>query len=553
METGEITATASSEKTSQIIAGNDATLSSPPTILDDAEGEEIFYLRGIRFVMLAALIGIMVFIVSVEANVAVTSFVTITRDLGGFETISWILSSYQLGFVASIAISAKLSDIFGRKPITAGFLLIFTVFSAGCAAAQTMNALIVVRAFQGLGGGGCYTLAAILIVDSAPPEKYGKYVTVAGIAIALGTVLGPIIGGAITQNTTWRWIFLFNVPIGALALFLVLLGTPNGFPYKQRGRRHKSINAVFRTLRDKLDITGSVLLLFAVLAFTACLMEADSRFPWKSAYVITLLITSVILSIALLTWERHVTLTDKVREPVLPWRFFTNRVMIGILLVMMLVGAPMSVTTFQLPQRFQLVNGLSSLDAGIRLLPFGAVFPLGCMAGTIIAGKFKVPAIYLIFIGSIFQIIGYALLSTLSTSAHIETAVYGYLIICGFGCGLTFAMAYIMVPFTADLCDKAAGMASANQFRAMGSDMGLAIATSVFNGYTLSHFADLGIDGSMTNLINGWSLLPESVREDTRRILSEGYNRQMLVLCVISAAQIPIAMLMWKRKQIVTT
>lgn len=73
-----------------------------------------------------------------------------------------------------------------------------------------MSSSIVVRAFQGLGGGGCYTLASILIVDAAPPEKYGKYVAVAGIAIALGTVLGPIIGGAITENTTWRWIFLFK-------------------------------------------------------------------------------------------------------------------------------------------------------------------------------------------------------------------------------------------------------------------------------------------------------------------------------------------------------
>ncbi|TEY56422.1 hypothetical protein BOTCAL_0225g00020 [Botryotinia calthae] len=276
-------------------------------------------------------------------------------------------------------------------------------------------------------------------------------------------------------------------------------------------------------------------MLFAVLAFTACFMEADSRFPWKSAYVITLLIASVILSIALLTWERHVTLTDKVREPVLPWRFFTNRVMIGILLVIILVGAPMGVTTFQLPQRFQLVNGLSSLDVGIRLLPFGAVFPVGCMAGTIIAGKFKVPAIYLIFVGSIFQIIGYALLSTLSTSAHIETAAYGYLIICGFGCGLTFTMVYITAPFTADLCDKAVGMASANQFWAMGSAIGLAIVTSVFNGYILSHFADLGIDGSMTDLITGQLSLPQSVREDIRHILSEAYNRAEGEACTAQA------------------
>ena len=130
-----------------------------------------------------------------------------------------------------------------------------------------------------------------------------------------------------------------------------------------------------------------------------------------------------------------------------------------------------------------------TLDAGIRLLPFGGVFPVGCMTGTLLASKFKVPAIYLIFVGAILQLVGYAFLGTLGISVQVEKAVYGYLVLCGFGCGMSFTMAYITVPFTVDNCDKAVGMAAANQFRTMGSVMGLAIATSIFNGYMLSHLA----------------------------------------------------------------
>ncbi|KXX79724.1 Multidrug resistance protein 3 [Madurella mycetomatis] len=512
---------------------------SPASAADGDHGQDKVYLSGVRFFVVAALIGILIFLVSAETNITVTALVAITSDIGGFGKTSWILSSYQLGFVALIVISAKLSDIVGRKTVTVGLILIFTVFSGACAAAQTIDQLIVLRGLQGLGGGGCFTMSAILIVDFAPPEKYGKYVANAGIAIALGTVLGPVIGAAISEGTTWRWIFLFNVPVGVLTLGLALLGMPSGFPYARHGPA-KADKVALRSLFARLDVPGSLLLLFAVLSFTACFQEAGSRFPWASAYVIVLLVVSAVLWVALLLWERRVTKAGELREPVLPWRFFTNRIMIGILVVILLVGGPMSVTTFQLPQRFQLVNGLSNLDSGLRLLPFGAMFPVGSMTGSTLASKLRVPAIYLALVGSVFQVVGYALLSALSASLQVEAKVYGYLILAGFGCGLTYTMVYIVVPFTVEKRDQAVGMAIANQFRTMGSAMFLAIATSVFNGY-------LGITGDNAADFAGVS----EQQEESRRMLSEGYNRQMLVLCAVSAAQIPATLLLWKRKQIV--
>jgi predicted MFS family arabinose efflux permease len=119
-----------------------------------------------------------------------------------------------------------------------------------------------------------------------------------------------------------------------------------------------------------------------------------------------------------------------------------------------LVGVPMGVTTFQLPQRFQLVNGLDSFNAGIRLIPYGAAFPVGSVVGSQVAGRFKIPAIYIVFFGSILQTVGYALLSTVDSSSDFPPAIYGYMVLCGLGCGTTYQTLYIMVPFTVETRDK---------------------------------------------------------------------------------------------------
>lgn len=114
----------------------------------------------------------------------------------------------------------------------------------------------------------------------------------------------------------------------------------------------------------------------------------------------------------------------------------------------------MSVINFQLPQRFQLVNGLSGLDAGVRLLPFGAAVPVGTIAGANAASKLRIPAIYLVLFGAVIQIIGYSLFSTLQNSLSIESALYGYEVLVGVGSGMSYQVLYLMVPFTSDKIDN---------------------------------------------------------------------------------------------------
>ncbi|KAM7191826.1 Major facilitator superfamily domain containing protein [Rhypophila sp. PSN 637] len=521
---------------------------------EDAQtAKGIVYLDGLRFNMIAGCIAVVLFLISIETSIATTSLKSITDELGGFERASWILSSYMLGYVAVIVIFAKLSDIYGRKLVFVVCIAIFTIFSVGCGAAKTLDQLIILRGLQGLGGGGCFALCAIMMTEIVPPDQYGALMAKIGIAIIIATVLGPIVGGEISGTTTWRWIFWFNVPIGVVTLVLAMLAIPNRFPYHGRPEQNPFHKTTAKITFSRLDLPGFALLMLATLSFTACFQEAGTTFPWSSAYVITLLVGSVVLWVALLVWERRVTQRAGIREPVLPWRFFTNMGMVGILLGMIFTGCVMSTIAFQLPQRYQFVNHLDPIQAGVRVLPFGGAFPVGMIGASFLGSKVKVPAIHLVMFGTVLQIVGCALLGTQSTMVEISATVYGSQVVAGMGCGMTYQMFYLLIPFTVAESDKAVGMGAGNQFRMTGSAFGLAITTSVFNAYIRAQLSELGVTNTLQGLSSDFlDALPGHLKDAASQILSDGYNRQMLVLCGFAAAQFPAALLLWRRKQIVT-
>lgn len=223
----------------------------------------------------------------------------------------------------------------------------------------------------------------------------------------------------------------------------------------------------------RVDFLGVALLLAASFAFVTPLEEAGIHFDWNSSFVITLLTLSGFLWIAFLAWERRVTAASSVREPVFPWRFMQSRVRVGLILSasisfkklsltlclqlrrnIFLTGAPFTVAVIQIPLRLQTVYGISPLGAGLRLLPFAVLSPIGSGVSAAIAGKAKIPPIYLMPVGAIIQIIGFALLSTGSTGTSPDKAQYGYQAIAGFGVGMNLSILILMTPFTVESRDK---------------------------------------------------------------------------------------------------
>ncbi|KAF1951063.1 MFS multidrug transporter-like protein [Byssothecium circinans] len=520
------------------------------------DGSGTIYLTGLRFWLVITALAVSLFLTNLEIPIVTTSLIAITNDLGEFNNVGWVISSYLLDYVGVLVIFAKLSDIFGRKLLLSLSISTFIIFSAGCGAAQTLTQLIILRAFQGVGGAGCFSLATAMMTELVPPEKYAKYVANLSTVYALSLLCGPILGGAISSRASWRWVFLINVPAAAPAQALAIFALPSNFPYHGQADRPRRTfkSLITKQTTEKLDFLGATLLLLASLSLTAAFEEAGSHFPWKSAYVITLLTVSGLLWIVLIVWERYVTKRATPIEPVLPWRFMTDRAMLSLLLNAVFLGGPWFVAVFQLPQRFQLVHGSSGLKAGIQTMPFTFAAPIGSAFSSIWAKKFKTPAIFIVLVAGMLQTVGFALLASLPATSQVVSRAYGFQVIAGFGCGINISTLILIVPFLVEYRDKAVGMAADSQLRVMGGAIVLAIATSVFNSYTRPRIAEFRqaahVTGSSITSEQLLTLVDGQGQEHVKSILAHGYNLQMYVLCAFAAAQMPAALLLWRKKQL---
>lgn len=266
-----------------------------------------------------------IFLVNFEISIVSTSLVSITKDLEEFGKSSWIVTAYLLTYTAFMVILAKLSDSVGRKTVLLACLALFTIFSGVCGVAQTINQLIAFRALQGLGGSGVYSLVMVVLFEMVRPNLYPRYtVLVTGLFI-ISLLTGPLLGGVINRNTTWRWVFLINVPAGAVALLVLVIFMPNNFPY--HGLQSKKYVVKVRNL----DIVGAGSMLGGITLLIVGLEEASNFAPWLSARVLTPLLLSVPTWVVFVWNSKVVTLGEGKRpEPVFPWRFFKNRVVMGI-------------------------------------------------------------------------------------------------------------------------------------------------------------------------------------------------------------------------------
>ncbi|KAG9201297.1 hypothetical protein G6514_005845 [Epicoccum nigrum] len=529
-------------------------MSSSKGDTEDTDRPEIHYLTGIRFYLIVAAIAISLFLTNLEIPVVTTALISITNDLGGLDHSAWVVSAYLLGYVSFLIIFAKLSDIFGRKLLFCIALSIFTIFSAACGAAQNMTQLIIFRAFQGMGGGGCFSVPTVICLELVPKDKYAALTSFISLVFSSSMIAGPIVGGAISKNTTWRWVFLLNIPAAVPLLVVIIFCIPKNFPNhgKTDVPRHTFKMLMSRQNIERVDFFGGVLLIIATLALVAALEEAGLSYGWESAFVISLLCVSVVLWIAFVFWERRVTLVRSVTEPVFPWRFFTSRVWLGMTINALSLGAVWITGVFQLPQRFQIVHGLSPIAAGVRVMAYTGAAPISSIITAIIAKK-GVPPIYLVLGASCLQIVGFSLLGSLPPATAISKAQYGYQVIAGFGCGTNISLLTLMTPFSVSEQDNAVAMGAITQFRIMGGAIGLSIVNSVMHGMLRSGLAPILTPLQLDEVLDSAQYIagfPPRVREQVLLKFSDSYNVQMRILAGLAAGQIIGTLIMWQKKQI---
>ncbi|GAA1535806.1 DHA2 family efflux MFS transporter permease subunit [Kribbella lupini] len=396
-------------------------------------------------------------VVALDTLVVAAALTTIRQDLGAsIEQLEWTVNAYALTFAVLMLSAAALGDRWGRRRTFAGGLALFTFASIACALAPSVPWLIGARALQGVGAAVVMPLSMSLLGAAFPPERRGWAIGVFSSLTGLAVLGGPMIGGAVTEGLAWQWIFWINVPIGVLAVPLVLRRIP------------ESRGAVRR-----LDPVGAVLATLAVLGVVWGVVRGEPS-GWTSVEVVGSLVAGALLLVAFLAWE------SRSDQPMVPLTFFRNHTFsagnaAGFLLSAALLGA-----VFFLNQYLQVELGSGPLKAGLQLLPWTAtLFVVAPIAGRLVDRYGERP---LVVVGLLLQGAG---MLWIALAIHADTR-YAALVVplMVAGCGVSMALPATQSAGVGSVPRESVGTASGvyAMLRQLGGVAGVAVAAAVFAG-----------------------------------------------------------------------
>jgi EmrB/QacA subfamily drug resistance transporter len=397
------------------------------------------------------------------------------------------VTSYLLASTVSTPLYGKLGDMIGRKPVFLAAILIFLAGSLLAGLTQSMGELIGFRALQGAGAGGLIVSAQAIIADIVPPRERGRYIGLIGGVFAVASVAGPLLGGFIVDNLSWRWVFYVNMPVGAVAVLIVItrlhLHTPS--------------------LRHRLDLAGAALLSAGVAALTLLTTWGGNEYAWNSPAIIGLGIGGVAALAVFCWWE------TRAAEPIIPLALFRSSVFSVASAMSFTIGMAMFGAIVFIPLFLQIVYGASPTSSGLRLLPL----MFGLLAASIVSGRIiSRVGRYRAFpiAGTAFLAAGMYLLSRLGVSTAPWLASV-YMLIVGVGIGLVMQVLIVVVQNDARPQQMGVATSTATFFRSVGGSFGVAIFGTIFASRLAGQLSQL--PHAVTERIgSGVHLNPEQAR-----------------------------------------
>ena len=440
------------------------------------------YQQGLpRRQVMAALIGTMasMFLGSIFMTVTTTAMPRIITDLGGFSQYTWVFTAYIIAETVSLPLTGKLSDMYGRKWLFIGGMAFFTLGALLSGFSASMNQLIIYRVVQGFGFGAMSALGFIVIGDLFPPEERGKYSGIMAGVFGFSSVVGPTVGGILTDALSWRWCFFIAVPIGVIIILLFIFMFPN-----------------FRTgyARHKVDYAGVVALSFFLVPLMLALSWGGNQYPWGSTMIIGLIVFSLLSFWGFIVVETHAP------EPVIPMDLFRNRVVLVSSIVAFLQGAAFFPVVTFIPLFFQGVLGASATESGGFMTPMMLGMALGSFVGgqalSRTGGHYRAQAA----IGFSIAAVGCLLLARMDpTTTFLAASVI--IFITGFGNGNVMPIHTIAVQNTVPYEVMGTATSLISLLRPVGGALGLAVVGSVLNNQFAASFL-ASLPSSVTSVVS---------------------------------------------------
>ncbi|WP_030925323.1 MDR family MFS transporter, partial [Streptosporangium amethystogenes] len=473
-----------------------------------------------NIILLFCTLMVTMLLASLSQMILSSALPTIVGELHGVEHLAWVITAYMLASTIMMPIYGKVSDLFGRKPILVGAIVIFIVGSVLGALAQDMNGMIIARTVQGLGGGGLMILSQAAIADVVPARERGRYSGIMGGVFAVSSVAGPLLGGWFTEGPGWRWTFWINIPLGVVAVVatVVLMRLP---------KKPK-------TERPRLDYLGMALLSLATAAVVLIGTWGGSTYDWNSPQIFGLLAGAVIAAILFAFVE------SRAAEPVMPLSLFKDRNFNLATLASLLTSVAMFGAIGYIPTYFQMAAGASATQAGLLMIPMmGALLITSVITGAVITrtGRYK----FLPVAGSVVLALGLGLLATVTIDTP-TLVTCGYMAVMGIGLGASMQILVLVVQNSFPHRIVGTATAANNYFRQVGGSLGSAIVGSVF----ATRLAELLAErlpqgsGSSDGLSSFTPAVIAALPDPIRLVIVRSYNEALIPIFVF---MVPLALL----------
>ncbi len=392
-----------------------------------------------------------------DQTILATALPTVAGDLGRLADVSLLVTAYVVASTAATPLWGKLGDRLGHKPLLLGALLVFVAASCVCGASQNLTQLVAARVVQGIAAGGLMTLAMASVGHLVSPRERGRYQGYIAAAFAGAAALGPLIGGVLVDEVSWRWVFYVNLPLGLLAAAGLAVLLPAERPEPSRA---------------PLDAAGAALLAAATSALLLACVWGGNQHAWDSPTIIGLLATAAALSLALVARER------RARDPIVPFSLLTTPTVAVASAGLFLGTAALFAVVVFVPLFLQTTAGASPTEAGLLLVPM----TLGTTVSTTLSGRRiartgnyrRFPAA-----GLALMALALAVMSALAPS-HSVAATAAVLVVFGLGFGMVTQVLLIAVQSSVERRSMGTATAATGFFRALGGAVGAAVLGAVF-------------------------------------------------------------------------